>query len=772
MDNANGTKTFEEKSIKFDLAGKEVEVRTGKLAKQTNGAVELRCKDTVLLVTVTASEEPRDGIDFFPLMVDFEEKIYSVGRIPGGYARREGKASDKAVLISRLIDRPVRPLFKEGYKNDVGINVMTLSTDMQAQPDTLAMLAAAFALELAGLPFEGPFGAVRVAMDDSGEFIINPSEEEQLASDLDIVVAGTADSIMMVEAGCNFVEDNKVVDAIEYAHSIIKQQVEKVKEFGKMCSATTIEFIAPEDNKELIEIIEANAKEDLIASMKNATKASRKEWVAKAKEKVQAAIDAKGEDSELRAYLEENPNALGDQMKKFEKKLLRKQIVETGERADGRKTTDVRPIAVEVDRLPNVHGDGLFTRGDTQVMSIATLATERMSRGLDGIDSETEKYYMHNYNFPAWSVGEVRPNRGPGRREIGHGALAERAIQPALPPREDFAYAIRVVSEILESAGSTSMGATCASSLALFDAGVPMSSAVAGVAMGLIKEGDKNVVLTDIHELEDFLGDMDFKVAGNKEGISALQMDIKIKGISMETIRKAIAQAKDGRLHILGKMNEVISEPRAELKGNAPRITTLTVPQDKIGAVIGPSGKNIKWIIEQTGAEVNIDDDGVVNIYSTDLEAAKKAAEYVDISANGVKAGEVYEGEVVKVLEGVGAIVELPAGASGLVHISQLAAQRVNDVEDVVNVGDIVKVRVQGTDFKGRTSLSIKEVDHPPTEEEIKAREEKAKADRDKPRGDRRSGDRRDNRGGGRDNRGGGRDRDRRDRGKRDEVEV
>lgn len=749
MDNANGTKTFDEKKLSFDLAGKEVTITSGKLAKQTSGSVELRCGNTVLLVTVTASDKPRDGIDFFPLMVDFEEKIYSVGRIPGSYMRREGKASDKAVLISRLIDRPVRPLFKEGYRNDVGINVMTLSTDMEAQPDTLAMLGAAFALELAGLPMDGPFGAVRVSMDEAGEFIINPSEEEQLASPLDIVVAGTADSIMMVEAGCNFVEDDKVVDAIEYAHTIIQQQVAKVKEFAAMNTIEAVDFTAPEVNAQLVSIIEENAKEDLVASMKNATKASRREWVGKAQEKVDAAVAALGEDSELAAYLAENPNAMSEQMKKFEKKLLRKQIVETGERADGRKTTDVRPIATEVGRLPNVHGDGLFTRGDTQVMSIATLATERMSRGLDGIDSETEKYYMHNYNFPAWSVGEVRPNRGPGRREIGHGALAERAIQPALPSRESFAYAIRVVSEILESAGSTSMGATCASSLALFDAGVPMSSAVAGVAMGLIKEGDKNVVLTDIHELEDFLGDMDFKVAGNKEGISALQMDIKIKGISMETIRRAIAQAKDGRLHILGKMNETISEPRAELRGNAPRVTTMTVPQDKIGAVIGPGGKNIKWIIEQTGAEVNIDDDGVVNIYSTDEAASKKAAEYVDISANGVKAGEVYEGEVVKVLEGVGAIVELPAGASGLVHISQLSTERVENVEDVCNVGDKVKVRVQGTDFKGRTSLSIKEVENPPTEEEIKAREEKAKADRDKPRGDRRDrkgGDRRDNR--------------------------
>ena len=761
-------KTFDVKEIEFDLAGKKVHISTGKLAKQTTGAVELRCNDTVLLITVTASSEPREGIDFFPLMIDYEEKTYSVGRIPGSFMRREARPTDKAILTDRLIDRPLRPLFKDGYRNDVGVNILTLSTDMTAPPDTLAMLGAAFAIELSGLPFAGPIGAVRVAYDENGEYIVNPSEEEMLASDLDVVVSGTADSIMMVEAGCNFVEDKKVVDAIEYAHGIIKLQVEKIKEFAAMNTITPIEFTSPVPNAELVKIIEATAEEDLKASMVNATKASRREWVGKAKEKVKAAIDALGEGSELSTYLAGNKNALGDQLKQFEKRLLRKQIVETGIRADGRKTDEVRPIAIEVSRLPTVHGDGLFTRGDTQVMSIATLATERMARKLDGLDSEEEKLYMHNYNFPSWSVGEVRPNRGPGRREIGHGALAERAIMPALP--KDNGYAIRVVSEILESAGSTSMAATCASSLALFDAGLPMSSAVSGVAMGLIKEGDKNVVLTDIHELEDFLGDMDFKVAGNETGISALQMDIKIKGISMETIRAAIEQAKGGRLHILGKMNEVISEPRKELKGNAPRITTVTVPKDKIGAVIGPSGKNIKWIIEETGAEVNIDDDGVVNIYSTSEEAAQKAAEYVNISANGVTAGAVYEGEVVKVLEGVGAIVEMVAGASGLVHISQIAVERVEDLDKYVKVGDTVKVRVQGTDFKGRTSLSMKEVDHPPTEDEIKAREEKNKGGSDRG-GDRRGGGRDRDRGGDRrDNRDRGGDRDNRNRGK--EVEA
>ncbi len=699
---------FNVKEMSFKIGEDEIKVSTGKLAKQATSSVEIRANDTVLLVTVTASDKPRDGIDFFPLMVDFEEKLYSVGRIPGSFNRREGKASDKAVLISRLIDRPARPLFKDGYRNDVQINVVTLSVDEASPPDTIAMLGAGFALQLAGLPFEGPFGAVRIGLDDKGEFVINPSEEVQNASDLDIVVAGTKDSIMMVEAGANFVDDNKVVDAIAFAHEQIKIQVAKIEEFAQLCGAKTCDFVTPEPNAQLLSIIESNSKEDLIASMQNATKASRREWVAKAKEKIQAAIDATGADSDLAKYLDENPNELSEQIKKFEKKLLRKQIKETGVRADGRNSTQVRPITIEVGNLPRVHGDGLFTRGDTQVMSIATLGTEKMGRMLDGIDSEDEKFYMHNYNFPSWSVGEVKPNRGPGRREIGHGALAERAIIAALPDREDFPYAIRVVSEVLESAGSTSMGATCASSLALFDAGVPMKTAVAGVAMGLIQEPDKAIVLTDIHELEDFLGDMDFKVAGNDKGISALQMDIKVKGISMETLRAAIAQARDGRLHILGKMNEVISTPRTELKANAPRITMLTVPTDKIGAVIGPSGKNIKWIIEETGVEIDINDDGSVKIYSTDEEASALAKKYVEISAFGVQAGDVYEGTVVKVLEGVGAIVEMIAGSSGLVHISQISNQRVNNVEDFVKVGDKVMVKVQGTDFKGRTSLSMK----------------------------------------------------------------
>jgi polyribonucleotide nucleotidyltransferase len=699
---------FNEKKKKFTIAGKEIEVSTGKLARQATAAVQIKCGNTILLVTVTKSEKAKKELDYFPLMVDFEEKIYSVGRIPGSYNRREGRASDKAVLTSRLIDRPIRPLFPDAYRNEVQVNVMTLSVDQLYPPDTLGMLGVGFALELSGLPVAGEVGAVRISLDADANFIVNPSEEETLNSPLDIVVAGTEDSVMMVEAGANFVEDDKVVDAIAYAHARIQEQVAVIREFAKEVGVTKEEFINPEPNSKLIEILETHAKKDLIESMQNANKESRRAWVAKAQEKVDAALDALAEDDELHEYLLDNPHELSAQLKKLEKKLLRKQITETGVRADARKNTEIRQLDIEVGSYPGVHGDGLFTRGNTQVLALLVLGTEKLARSLDGIDSETQKFYMHNYNFPGWSVGEAKPNRGPGRREIGHGALAERAVQPSLPKREDFPYAIRVVSEVLESSGSTSMAATCASSLALMDAGVPVTTPVAGIAMGLIKEEANTVVLTDIHELEDFLGDMDFKVAGNDKGISALQMDIKIKGISLEIIRTAIKQAREGRLHILSAMTAVIAAPREVLRANAPRIVSFKIDPDKIGAVIGSGGKNIKWITEVTGTEINITDDGTVCVYCVSEEAANLAKKYVTVNAEGAKQGEIWEGEVVKVLDGVGVIVELIPGVSGLVHISQIALERVDDVHEFFKVGDKTKVLVQGLDFKGRMSLSIK----------------------------------------------------------------
>jgi polyribonucleotide nucleotidyltransferase len=699
---------FDIKTKTITVGKQEIKIQTGKLARQAKSSVEISCGKTNLLVTIAASDEPRKDADFFPLMVDFEEKIYSVGRIPGSYNRREGRASDKAVLSSRLIDRPVRPLFPGNYRHEVGINILTLSVDPAVQPDILGMIGVGFALELSGLPAIDAFAGVRIGTDADGEFIVNPSEEETDNSDLDIVVAATASSIMMVEAGANFLPDNKVVEAIAFAHSEVQNIVNEIKAFAQECGVTKVEYAAPDSSEKLKQLIADNATEDLKKSMQNATKASRKEHVANAKAKVEVALDSLSEDDELHEYLVDHPFDKANEIKALEKKLLRAQIKDTGVRADGRKNDQVRPLFIETGKYPVVHGDALFTRGDTQVLSLLTLGTERDARSLDGIDNVTEKRYMHNYNFPAWSVGEVRPNRGPGRREIGHGALGERAVMPSLPSQEDFPYAIRIVSEILSSSGSTSMAATCASSLALMEGGVPVKAPVAGVAMGLMIDEEKTVVLTDIHELEDFLGDMDFKVAGNQSGISALQMDIKVQGISVEVISTAIEQAKAGRLHILNAMLDVISEPKSNLKPNAPQIVSMKIDPEKIGAVIGPSGKNIKWITEATGTEVNINDDGMVNIYCTDVDAADQAKRLISATANGVKQGEVWEGTIVKVLENVGAIAELLPGISGLIHISQIAHERVNNVEEHLKVDDKVKVLVQGQDFKGRISLSRK----------------------------------------------------------------
>ncbi len=702
------------KSTTIEVGGKQITISTGKYAKQATAAVEVRCNDTVLLVSVTKSKTVRAGIDYFPLLVDFEEKMYSVGKIPGGWFKREGKASDKAVLVSRLIDRPIRPLFPDNYRNDVQINAMTLSTDYSAPSDILAMIGAGFALELSGLPSSAAVGAVRISLDAEGKYIVNPSDEELKASNLDIIVAATKDSVMMVEAGANFVADEVVISAIEFAQKEVAKQVVAMEAFARECGVTKEVLAEPETNAELTELVKKLGHDSISKAIGGITdKKLRNELFDKAHEDVKNAVAelvaARSEDDALVQYLAANPAAVAAEIKQYEKKLLRKQISETGVRADGRKPTEVRPISVEVGQMPRVHGDGLFTRGDTQVLSILTLGPESEAKKFDSIDSETEKYYMHNYNFPGWSVGEVKPNRGPGRREVGHGALAERAVEPSLPSRDDFPYAIRVVSEVLESAGSTSMASTCASSLALMDGGVPVKCPVAGVAMGLVKEGDKATVLTDIQDIEDFLGDMDFKVAGNESGISALQMDIKIQGIPMAVIRKAIEQGRDGRLHILGEMAKVISKPGEELRPTAPRIISTQIEQERIGAVIGSQGKNIKWILAETGAEINIDDTGKVSIYSMDPAAGARALELVELMANGVKEGEVWPVKIVKILEGVGAIGEIVPGVSGLIHISQIAMERVNRIEDFLNIDDEVEALVIGVDtFKGRISLSTR----------------------------------------------------------------
>lgn len=703
------------KSKTIEVGGKQITISTGKYAKQATAAVEIRCNKAVLLVSVTKSKTVRAGIDYFPLLVDFEEKMYSVGKIPGGWFKREGKASDKAVLVSRLIDRPIRPLFPDNYRNDVQINAMTLSTDYSAPSDILAMIGAGFALELSGLPSSAAVGAVRVSRDADGKFIVNPSDEELKASDLDIIVAATKDSVMMVEAGATFVPDAVVIEAIEFAQKEVAKQVAEMVAFAKECGVTKEVLEEAPTNAELTELVKKLGHDSIAKAIGGITdKKLRNELFDKAHEDVKNAVTelvtARSADDALVKYLAANPAAIiAAEIKQYEKKLLRKQISETGIRADGRKPTEVRPISVEVGQLPAVHGDGLFTRGDTQVLSILTLGPESEAKKFDSIDSETEKYYMHNYNFPGWSVGEVKPNRGPGRREVGHGALAERAVQPSLPSRDDFPYAIRIVSEVLESAGSTSMAATCASSLALMNGGVPVKCPVAGVAMGLVKEGDKATVLTDIQDIEDFLGDMDFKVAGNESGISALQMDIKIQGIPMAVIRKAIEQGRDGRLHILGEMAKVISKAGEELRPTAPRIISTQIDQDRIGAVIGGQGKNIKWILAETGAEINIDDTGKVSIYAMDPEAGNRALELVELMANGVREGEIWPVKIVKILDGVGAIGEIVPGVSGLIHISQIAMERVNNIEDFLSIGDELDTKVIGVDtFKGRISLSIR----------------------------------------------------------------
>ncbi len=697
-----------ETSIQID--GKTVNIRTGRLAKQAGGACEISCGDTFVLVTCTASEKAREGIDYFPLLVDYEEKLYAVGRVPGSFPRREGKAPDKAILISRLIDRPIRPLFKEGYRQDVQIVATCMSADQINPPDTLAMLGASLAIELAGLPFNGPIGAVRVGRV-KGKLVANPTFEQLDESDLDIVVSGTESSIMMVEAGCNIVSEKDVLAAIDYAHQVIRKQIEVQKEFCKQLGIKKVEFVAPETNQELVDLIQAKATDKLKASMNGVTdKALRASLVKEARAAVEQAIAELPEDHQLRQV---TASKLAEYLELHEANLMRAQVLDSGLRADGRRCDQIRPITVDVGILPRTHGTGLFTRGTTQVLSIATLGTGGDAQKLDSVDPVTEKKYMHHYNFPGFSVGEVKPMRGPGRREIGHGALAERALLPVLPTAEEFPYVLRVVSEVLESNGSTSMASTCGSSLALADAGVPIKHTVGGIAMGLILEGDRFAILSDIQGLEDFLGDMDFKVAGPRDGITALQMDIKIEGISLDIMRVALDQAKQGRMHIIDKMEEVLPKPRTEMSPWAPRILTLRIHQEDIGTVIGPGGKMIRRIIEETGATIDIEDDGTVLVASVDAQAGEAARDWIWRLVKRIEVGEIYRGQVTRIIP-MGAFVEVLPGKEGMVHISQIENRRVEKVEDALSLGQEVIVKVREIDERGRVNLTIKGV----TEEE------------------------------------------------------
>jgi len=694
------------KTVTLDVDGKTITVKTGRTAKQANGACEIYCGDTMVLVTATEGRAAREGIDYFPLLCDYEEKHYAVGRVPGSFMRREGRASEKGILACRLIDRPIRPLFPDHYRNDVQIVATAMSADQENPTDVLAMLGASFALVIGGLPFNGPIGAVRVGKV-KGKLVANPTFEQLAESSLDIIVSGTESSIMMVEAGCDLVNERDILAAIDYAHGHIKKQVEVQLQLAAQLGVKPRVVEEPVKNQELIDIIAEKATEALKLSMKGVTEKSvRNGYLDEALAAIKEAIEALPEDNPLRSLKE---SVIKEYMELHEADLMRHQVLDTGARADGRKCDEIRPITVETGILPRAHGTGLFTRGTTQVLSVATLGITGDAQRLDTIDPQTEKRYMHHYNFPGFSVGEVKPSRGAGRREIGHGALAERALIPVLPPQDEFPYVLRVVSEVLESNGSTSMASTCGSSLALMDAGVPIKHTIGGIAMGLILEGDRFAILSDIQGLEDFLGDMDFKVTGSREGITALQMDIKVQGISIEIMRVALEQARKGRIHIIDKMEEVISEPRKELSKWAPRLITIHIDPEDIGTVIGPGGKMIRSIIQETGASIDIEDDGTVVIGSVESVGGEAARDIILGLVKKIQPGDIYVGRVTRIIP-VGAFVEVLPGKEGMVHISQLENRRVAKVEDVVSVGQRVIVKVREIDDRHRVNLTMKEV--------------------------------------------------------------
>ncbi len=683
--------------FEMELGGRTLTIETGKMAKQASGSVLARYGDTAVLVTATASAEPREGIDFFPLTVDYEEKLYSVGKIPGGFIKREGRPSESAILFSRLLDRPIRPLFAEGFRNDVQIVATVLSVEQDNAPEITAMIGASAALSLSDIPFNGPIGGVRVGRVD-GQFIINPTVEQMEQSDLNLAVAGTADAISMVEAGANELPEDVILEAILFGHEEIKRIVAFVNDMVAVAGKPKREialFSVPEDMEQAVK---EYISDKLNEAVRNADKHSR-----------DAAVDAvKAEAMEHFAEIyPEEGKKLSYIMHKTLKNIVRHMITDEKIRPDGRGIEEVRPITCEVDLLARTHGSALFTRGQTQALTITTLGAIGDEQILDGLGTEESKRYMHHYNFPAFSVGETRPSRGPGRREIGHGALAERALVPMIPSEDVFPYTIRLVSEILESNGSSSMASVCGSTMSLMSAGVPIKRPVSGVAMGLVKEGDNYTILTDIQGMEDALGDMDFKVAGTTEGVTAIQMDIKIEGLTKEILTDALAQARRGRMHILGKMLEAINQPREELSPYAPRIITLQIHPDKIRDVIGPGGKVIKKIIEETGVKIDIEDDGKTFIAAVDMEAGKKAVKMIEDLIREVEVGETYEGKVTRIMN-FGAFVEVLPGKEGLVHISQLAKERVEKVEDVVSIGDIVKVKVVEIDRQGRVNLSRK----------------------------------------------------------------
>ncbi len=679
------------------IAGRELIVETGQLAQLANGSALIRYGDTSVLVTATASKTPREGIDFFPLSCDYEERLYAVGKIPGGFIKREGRPTEKAVLSSRLMDRPIRPLFPKGYRNDVQVVATVLSVDQDHVPEIVAMVGSSVALSISDIPFNGPTGSVSMGLVD-GELVINPTSAQREKSELDLVVSGTKDAIMMVEAGANEVPEDVILSAILAAHEEIKILVDFQEEIIQAVGKEKMQVELFEPDEEIAAEIREFGSQKLKDAIQTIDKLEREDNIDTVKEQI------------LEKFLEKYPDeqeTIEEVIASIEKDEVRKMITIDGVRPDNRKLDEIRPIHCEVGVLKRTHGSGLFTRGQTQVLSIVTLGALGDVQILDGLTEEESKRYMHHYNFPPYSVGETRPLRGPGRREIGHGALAERALEPVVPSEEEFPYTMRVVSEVLSSNGSTSQASVCGSTLALLDAGVPLKAPVAGIAMGLIKEEDRIAILTDIQGIEDFLGDMDFKVAGTEKGITAMQMDIKIDGIDRPILEKALEQARVGRLFILDKMNEVISQPRPELSPYAPRIISMKIDPDKIRDVIGPGGKVINKIIAETNVKIDIDDDGQIYIAAQEASAGEKAKQIICDLVKEVQVGEVFLGKVARILN-FGAFVELPGGKEGLVHISKLAHERVARVEDVVNVGDEILVKVTEIDKQGRINLSRK----------------------------------------------------------------
>ncbi len=692
------------KSFSMELAGRTLTVDVGRVAKQANGAAFMHYGDTVVLSTATASDKPREGIDFFPLSVEFEEKLYSVGKIPGGFNRREGKASENAVLTSRVIDRPMRPLFPKDYRNDVTLNNLVMSVDPDCSPEYTAMLGSAIATCISDIPFDGPCATTQIGMID-GEFIVNPTNEQKMVSDMALTVASTREKVIMIEAGAKEVPESVMIQAIFKAHEVNQEIIKFIDTIVAECGKPKHSYESCAVPEELFaairEIVPPSEMEEAVFTD---DKQTREENIRRITEKLEEAFVEK----------EEWLAVLGEAVYQYQKKTVRKMILKDHKRPDGRAITEIRPLSAEIDLLPRVHGSGMFTRGQTQILNICTLAPMSEAQRLDGLDeNETSKRYMHHYNFPSYSVGETKPSRGPGRREIGHGALAERALVPVLPSEAEFPYAIRTVSETMESNGSTSQASICASTLSLMAAGVPIKAMVAGISCGLVtgESDDDYLVLTDIQGLEDFFGDMDFKVGGTHKGITAIQMDIKIHGLTRPIIEEAIARTREARLYILDEvMKPVISEPRKEVGKYAPKIDQLIIDPQKIGDVVGKQGSTINKIIEETGVKIDISEDGRIDICGTDKEMIEKAKEIITSIVTDIEPGQVLAGKVVRIMP-FGAFVELKPKKDGMVHISRLSDKRVEKVEDVVNIGDSVTVKVLDIDKMGKISLSMKPSD-------------------------------------------------------------